>query len=476
MNRRDFLAGSVFAASALASRSAFAASSTNDARVVGVVVRSDRPLHTISPDFMGLGYEIASVARPGLMSRANSVYVQLVRTLGMRGVIRVGGNTADYASYAPAAPAVSSPYGTVVNDAVLKELGGFLEATGWKLIWAFDLGRGSEMDAIAEARAVLAIAGERLLAFEIGNEPDLFSHAKHRKPDYGYEDWLADYRRYKRALRAQFPGIPFAGPDAAVKTDWVTRFAADEGKDAVLLTHHYYREGQNPGSTIEKLLGVDPKLQPELDQLRTASESCGLPYRICEVNSFSGGGRPGVSDTMAGALWALDYMFTLAANGCSGVNMETGVNHRGFISSYSPIGDDEQGHYSAKPEYYGMLAFSLAGRGELLTAEVDANAAEIKAYATRPKEGTLALTLMNKGAGACILDVQIGNQSQARQASVIRLTSPAVDAKTGISLGGAEVTSTGTWKRAKPEVLPVRNGKLSIHMPPASAAIVQMAG
>ena len=217
----------------------------------------------------------------------------------------------------------------------------------------------------------MAVAGDRLLAFEIGNEPDLFSHAKHRPPGYGYEPWLADYRRYKTALRAQLPGIPFAGPDVAGKTDWVTRFAADEGKDAVLLTHHYYREGQNPGSTIEKLLGVDPKLQTQLEQLRAASRSCGVPYRICEVNSFSGGGRPGVSNTLAAALWVLDYMFTLASNGCSGVNMETGVNQLGFISSYSPIGDDEQGHHSAAPEYYGMLAFSLAGRGDLLPVEID---------------------------------------------------------------------------------------------------------
>jgi hypothetical protein len=474
MKRRDFVVGGVLAAGALASRRAFARSSTKDEQAVGVVVRGDHPLHTISADFMGLGYEIASVARPGLMSRGNSVYVQLVRTLGVRGVIRIGGNTADYASYAPAASAVSSPYATVVNDAALKELGSFLEATDWKLIWALDLGRGSETDAIAEARAVLAIAGERLLAFEIGNEPDLFSHEKHREPEYNYEAWLADYRRFKKALRAQFPGIPFAGPDVAGKTDWVTRFAADEGKDAVLLTHHYYREGQNPGSTIEKLLGVDPKLQPQLDQLQAASESCGLPYRICEVNSFSGGGRPGVSDTMASALWALDYMFTLASNGCSGVNMETGVNHRGFISSYSPIGDDEQGHYSAKPEYYGMLAFSLAGRGKLLMTEIDAHSAEIKAYATRPKERTLALTLINKGAGASVLNIDLGDPSEARQGSVIRLTGPAVDAKAGISLGGAEVTPTGTWKGAKAEVVRVHDGRLSLQLPAASAAIVQI--
>ena len=436
---------------------------------MGVTVGRGASLHSISPDFMGLGYEISSIARPGLMSSANSVYVQLVRTLGARGVVRVGGNTADYARYGAAAPAVSSPYGTVVDDAALHELGGFLQATGWNLIWALNLGSGSEADAVTEARAVTAVAGERLLAFEIGNEPDLFSRERHRPSGYGYDQWLADYRRYKTALRAQLPGIPLAGPDVAGKTDWVPRFAADEGKDAVLLTHHYYREGQNPGSTIEKLLGIDAKLQPELDQLRAASQSCGRPYRICEVNSFSGGGRPGVSDTMAGALWALDYMFTLASNGCSGVNMETGVNQLGFISSYSPVGDDEQRHYSARPEYYGLLGFSLAGRGDLVPVEVDTNTAAIKAYATRPKEGALVLTMINKGGVASVL--HLDTASEGREASVLRLKGPAVDAKTGITLGGAEVTSRGTWRPAKQESLPAHQGRLVLRMPAFSAAV-----
>jgi hypothetical protein len=77
----------------------------------------------ISPDFLGLGYEISSVARPGLFNPVGSVYVQLVRTLGGHGVARVGGNTADYARYNATAKPVSSPFGTVVNDAVLQGLG-----------------------------------------------------------------------------------------------------------------------------------------------------------------------------------------------------------------------------------------------------------------------------------------------------------------------------------------------------------------
>jgi Glycosyl hydrolase family 79 C-terminal beta domain len=460
MNRRDFLAN-LAAAGAIASRA-----SGQNAESVHVVIRPDR-IGAIAPDFMGLGYEISSVARTGLLRFDNHVYIQLVRTLNPRGVIRIGGNTADYAHYNAAGSPVSSAKGTVVNGALLRDLSGFLHATGWKLIWALNLGTGSEAEAIAEAGAMQAAVGSNLLAFEIGNEPDLFGRQKHRKADYSYDDWLADYRRYKKALREQFPKMAFAGPDAAVKTDWVTRFAADEGKDAVLLTHHYYREGQNPASTIEKLLGVDPKLQPQLAQLSAASRNSGLPYRICEVNSFSGGGRAGVSDTMAGALWALDYMFTLAANGCAGVNMETGVNHLDFVSSYSPIGDDEHGHYSAKPESYGMLAFSLGAKSELYAVDMESSP-ELKAYASKDR-----LTLINKSSRAVVFAVEGAHGSQG---SLIRLSAPSVDAKTGVTLGGAEVSAAGTWKPAKSERVALRHGQCKIELPAASAIVLTFTG
>ena len=129
----------------------------------------------------------------------------------------------------------------------------------------------------------------------------------------------------------------------------------------------------------------------------------------------------------------------------------------------------EQRHYWATPEYYGMLAFSLAGQGELLAAEVDANTAAIKAYATRPKAGSLVITLINKGATESV--VHLDTTTQHRQASVLRLKGGAVDARTGISLGEAQVNSRGTWKPAKAEVLQVREGRFTLHMPAASAAI-----
>ena len=243
MRRRDFIKGAAFAAGTVAASFGNASRQSIEARLI---VDPSRTITTIPSDFMGLGYEISSVSRPGLLSAKNAVHVQLCRTLSSSGVIRVGGNTSDYASYAPSAKPFSSPEtgpDSIVNDAVLRDLGSFLEATGWKLIWGLNLGRGTAEAAVQEAKAVLAATRANLFAFEIGNEPDLFPHKEiHRKKGYNYEEYLLEYRRFRDALRDSIPGIPLAGPDVAVATSWVSKFARDEGRDVKLLTHHYYRE------------------------------------------------------------------------------------------------------------------------------------------------------------------------------------------------------------------------------------------
>ena len=481
MNRRKFLTQAAGAAGATIAHSGFAralraASSGPEVRVTLDVAQT---LAVIPPDFMGLGYEISSVARPGLLSAQNGVYIQLVHTLGTQGVLRVGGNTADYASYSATGQPLSLPEGkagSVVNDAVLRDLGTFLDATGWKLIWGLNLGNGTRENAIQEAKAVTAAAKGNLLGFEIGNEPDLFGRREgHRHTGYDYDAYLREYREYRDALRKAIPGIAFAGPDAAIATDWVTRFAVDEGQDCKLLTHHYYREGQNPTSTIDKLLHTDPKLSPTLAKLRAASESSGVPYRICEVNSFSGGGRPGVSDTLAAALWVLDFMFTLASAGCAGVNMETGVNQRGFISSYSPIGDDEQGHYWAAPEYYGMLAFAQVGAGRVVGCAIDAGDRNIKAYATQPSKDRVILTLINEQPSSDAMIV-IGTTASSpfSKGSLIRLSGPALESKSGITLGAEGVSPAGLWKPDRIEGVSSAGQEMQVHVPAASAAVVTL--
>ncbi|HEY6464426.1 MAG TPA: glycosyl hydrolase family protein [Candidatus Acidoferrales bacterium] len=487
MDRRKFLAASAGAAAAIVSTRYSALAAQAPARAVSVQIDPQQMLREIPADFLGLGYEISSVARPGLLSARNSAYVQFVRTLGPRGVIRVGGNTSDFSGYSKDGPPVCATKATVVDDAVIRDLTEFLDATGWRLIWGLNLGAAkfengtvtndALQNAIDEAGSVIAAAKDRLLALEVGNEPDLFAGGvAHRAQGYSYADYLKEYRVYKAALRAKFPQVPFAGPDVASHTDWVTQFAADEGSDLKLLTHHRYAEGPptSPQSTIERLLAPSDGLTRMLATCEAATRSSGVPYRICETNSCYGGGKPGVSDTFAAALWGLDYLFAMATANCAGANLETGVNQLGFVSPYSPIADDKASSPVAKPLYYGMLAFAQAGRGNRIAAQYDESALNLRAYAVKEPAGRVVVTLINKEASADAT-VSVALAGHFATGSIIRLEGPSLESKTGVTLGGAEVSAEGKWSPKKLENVSSRSGAWEVHVPAASAAVLTVA-
>lgn len=429
---------------------------------------------SIPADFMGLSYEISSVAVPGLLSADNRAYVQLVLNLGPRGVIRIGGNTSDFSSYQADAASQSLPKGTVVNAENLRQLRGFLDTIGWKLIWGLNLGSNELDNAVEEAQAVANAMGDRLLAFQIGNEPDLFKNAGHRVGTYDYAAWHAEFRSFKSAIRATLPHAPFAGPDiAGGRVDWMEAFARDEGSDIALLTAHHYLAGQaDPNSTIELMLRKEKAYEAVLAKFRSIAEAAHLPYRLSETASYSGGGKSGVSNSFAAALWVLDYLFVLASYGCGGVNLETGVNHLGWISHYTPISDDLMGRYGAAPEYYGLLAFAQAAKGEQIAVNCDAGGINLTAYATRQNGRAMTLAVINKDLHQDAAVEVMG--AAPRQAHIVRLSGPSLSALGGVTLGGASVSSDGTWKLAQAEQAQIASGKLLLDVPAGSAALIAL--
>ena len=426
----------------------------------------------IADDFMGLGYEMSSVAAPGLLSPANRPYVALVRGLGAKGVFRVGGIVADYTRFDPHGAAQSDPHNTVIHQESLGQFAAFLRATGWRAIWSLNSAQGSLGDAVTEARAVDAALGSHLLAFELGNEVENYGRGSHpfRPASWNYAAWHSEFRTWRAAIRAALPHARFAAPDTASSVEWVENVARDAGGDVQLLTTHYYRTDQRHGSA-EQLLTPDPRLADALTRLRIASRQSRIPWRMCETNSFSGGGLAGVSDTLIGALWTLDFMLRLAAQGCGGVNLETGINQLGFLSHYSPIRNDSAGNATAGVPYYGMLAFAWARRGCTQVLPVDAGT---------PVPGASAWVL---GASGRPRSVVIVNRDRVREAlvslrdlqmdhpSVLRLTAPAADSTSQATFGGSSVDAAGHWSPTAIEK--VRDGIL--HVPPLTAAVARAA-
>jgi len=425
----------------------------------------------IPTDFIGLGYEMSSVAPLGLLSPENADYVELIKGLGPAGVLRVGGIVADYTRYIPDGTIVAERQNTVITRASMKQFGAFLRKIGWRAIWSVNFAQRSIADAVEETRAVAAVLGPRLLALEIGNEVDNYKRGEKpfRKPPYDYETYRKEYTEWHAAIVKAVPGIRFAAPDTASSVDWVERMAKDAHGDVQLLTTHYYRGNQSQG-TAQQLLVPDPRLKDVLERLRAASRQSGIPWRMCETNSFSGGGRPGVSDTFVGALWTLDYILLLASYGCAGVNIETGVNQLGFISHYSPIQDDGKGKNSAGIPYYGMLAFStaLAGCREVLPIDVDAAGLNLTAYVLGATGKPRSVVVVNRDSSQDTR-VSIAGLKMAN-ARALRLLAPSSDSETGVTFGGASVDSNGRWTAQKRE--PVQDGIVAV--PRMSAAVIRV--
>jgi hypothetical protein len=439
--------------------------------VVKIQVDPKTTLSRISEDFIGFGYETSAVAQSDFFSAKNSTMVQLYRNLSSHGLIRIGGNVSDHTKYVPeGAPAARTEKEvTIINQANLADLGGFARATGWKVMWGLNLGSGSKEEAVQEAVAVDAALGGNLQSFQIGNEVESL-----RRFAKSYDAYHAAYVDYKAAIRAVLPQAPFSGPDSIGNLNWVTNFAATESGDIKLLTIHYYRGGAgDPKSTLERLLQHDDGLENRLRKMRQISREHGLAFRINEVNSFSGGGKAGVSDTFASALWCLDYMFLLASYGCAGVNMETDVNQLGFISHYSPIVHDAASHCSARPEYYGMLAFAMAGKGELLKLTVDKPEINLSAYATRDDAGILWITVVNKDFLRDAL-VQTALPEGYASAAAFRLGAPSLESKDYVTLAGAEVSANGQYSAGAPEKMAVKEGNARVVVPHASAVLLQL--
>jgi hypothetical protein len=451
-----------------------AADTAGDRQAVANVVRlkfdPDAVLASIPDSFIGFGYETSAVARQGFFSAGNKHMVQLYRTLTTNGLVRIGGIIGDHTRFEPdAAPAAHDMNGTtVINKAVLADLNGFLRATGWAALWTLNLGTGSKEEAVQEALAVRAALGDRLHSFEIGNEVDLLKRFD------SYASYHAAYLDYKAAIRAAMPDAVFSGPDSATKKEWTVAFAKTESKDMKLLLHHYYRGGaKSPQATIQNLLGPHPGWDATLQALEEACKAEHIAFRINEVNSFSGGGRPDVSDTFASALWCLDFMFRVASHGGAGVNMETDVNQLGFVSHYSPIYREIDGQLTARPEYYGMLAFALAGKGKLIGVTASPASINMSAYATKNDDGPFWVTVINKDL-AQAASIELALPKGYSTAECYRLAAPSAESKADVTLAGVQVTTTGDWIPGPAEKVPVRENTAAFTLPAASAALVRL--
>ena len=67
------------------------------------------------------------------------------------------------------------------------------------------------------------------------------------------------------------------------------------------------------------------RVQKTADTAAAAAKKMGVRVRMTEGNTCYRGGKPGVSDVFAAALWAADYSLLLASNQYSGIHLHGGT-------------------------------------------------------------------------------------------------------------------------------------------------------
>ena len=450
-------------------------------------VDTSRPGNEFAPGAVGLSTE-ASELSSGRLSASHPSVVRLMRLLGPS-TLRIGGNSVDF-SWWTSSGEPPPPWATnTATPADLSVLHGLLTATGWRVLLGVDLGHFEPARAADEARYAKKILGKDLLGIEIGNEPNGYGGKKDnlRSSTYSVGEYLREAEAYHQALAAATPGVAVYGPATGGKSRWLTEMGATVDMFTVL-TWHYYPTSlcQNvlpsaavlPPTPAELLSPVVREQEDQvLDALAQAGAVAGRPTRIGETGSAACTGNASASPVFASALWSLDWALRAASSGVQGLNFH---GHLGVCGSrnQSPICAPnaeaaDVGDVTAQPEYYGLLAASRLEGGRFVpTSPIGPDPLpNLTTWATLAPNGTVKIAIDNLATSGLSQPVSIPMSGYT--ATEEPFASPSVEARSGIALGGAPVTSIGEWQ-PKPAMLSRSGRSFRVILRPASAVIVTL--
>jgi hypothetical protein len=435
---------------------------------------------SIGPAFAGLSYEKSWLYQP-LFAGSNTDLIGLFQRLGTS-ILRIGGNSTDQNVWTP--NGAGQTEGQIAPSDVAAAAA-FVQATGWQCLYSINLG-GSATGATTPALAAAEVAyaaqqfGSSLFGIEIGNECDLYGDSgSYYAGDWSLGQFETLWGQYRAAIVAATPGVAVTGPASAFdESTWTVPFGeAVTSREISLLTQHYYRgNGLLPSATAAFLISPDTVLAGDLAILSAGAETIGVPYRMTECNSFFNAGAPGVSDSYASSLWVIDYLFNCVQGGASGVNFHGGGNGPG----YTPIANSSGTIIGARPEYYGILLFTLAGQGTLYTTQLSAGTLNVSAYAVKTAAGGLNLIVNNKDATQ---NLQLTAQlpQTANGATLLAMTQltdgtsgPSLAATSGVTIQGTSVNPDGAFSPSAAYTLAPGRSQVTCYVPALSAVLIQI--
>jgi hypothetical protein len=446
--------------------------------------------------FLGLSIEYRTVLGYAGTdpSATNPVFVQLMRNLvpGQRPVIRIGGDSTDVTWWP--VPQMTKPPGVkiVLTDNWMHVAHAMAQALDARLILGINLEANSRQLASAEANEFLNVIGRRWVnAFEIGNEPELYSSyawyrtsagvpVPGRPAGWGFQDYVKEFS----AIAGALPSVPIAGP-ATGSAHWLPLLDSfiDDEKRASLITVHAYPLKHCGGGKqyvpFSALLSdaASKGLASWMGPYVALAHSRGLPLRIDETNSITCGGQEGVSNSFASALWAADAMYQLARVGADGVNIHSSPSVPNVLFTFTQSGGRWQG--AVNPDYYGLLLFARAAPAHSSILSVSGSSQPgLTTWATRGPDHHERIVMINKDITHW-RNLAVSAPGTSGPGTLQVLRAPSVSSLSHVTLGGQSFgssTRTGVLSghRNWPVVQP-HNGQYFVRLRPGSAALLTVA-
>jgi hypothetical protein len=467
---------------------ASASSSTTSSPPDGVEASTGRAL---PPGFLGLSMQYKAFEEyAGTNPKAvNPAFLNLIRDIApdQSPILRFGGDSTDWTWWPVKGMRKPGGIKYSLNRKWLQIARAMNAQLHSRLILGVNLEANSRKLAKTMADQLVGGIGKSSIAgLEIGNEPELYAAfnwytTKSGKgvPGRNKSTWTENaFAKQFRSFASVMPaGVPVAGPASGSESYLSQLSSFLQGQPRVkLATFHAYplKHCTKHTVTISQLLspaatsGFARAQAPYVN----AAHHRGRKVQLDEMNGITCGGYAGVSNSFASALWVLDTLYELERIGVDGVNIQTVPG--GVQEIFGPASGDG-GSMVVHPEFYGLMMFaqgSPAGsRLFTIPAKLPAN---VKLWATRAKDGTQHVTLINDSFSKP-RTIHVPLPKPGGPASVVALRAPHVSATSGVTLGGrsfGRTTTTGTLPSPVPQQTKFAHGGYTVRVPPATAVML----
>jgi hypothetical protein len=496
----------------LAAAVAVAALSAGSAQasVANVTVGGGPVTRPLPSGFVGLAFTYSALARwLSPTGPVDPALVGLIRGLAPSGrpSLRIGGESADR-SWWPIT-GYRKPIGITydLGPAWAAHARRFAHATDARLLLGLELQADRPRIDAVEARELLRGIGARFVqSFQIGNEPELYSKIPWYKTLHGHPViWYSkvgtpvyarprsygpsQFIRQIAAIMRVLPSYPIAGPETNVPS-WMRAlipFVQPDGRVTTLTTHAYgvnncvKVRSSDRYPTVANLLGLSASrdlldgMAPYISLIHRRGGS----YRIDEMGAVTCTGSPGISNSMATALWTVDALFDAARQGIDGVNLHT--DYARINNLFSLRFTHGRWRATVRPIYYGALLFADADpAGSRLLDVQGATTNTLRVWASRGRDRRVRITLINDSLdGAATVRLRLPAGVRSANGTIERLQAPGgAYATHGVTLGGRSFGTTTSGILAEPRlaVVSARRGTLTVQLPKGSAALVTLGG